>query len=138
MINFNNKYQLIEILMIVALLTSIAMSVEKQTEFCGIEGGCQVIENSVYASTFGIKNYFFGIAIFAFLTYITHSHMKQPTKDKKNILEIALIIGSAIALFFLYLQEYVLFAYCKYCLIIDFSIIIATIIFYFFKDNKQI
>ena len=121
--------------MILALLTSLAMSFEKQTEFCGIESGCQVIENSIYASTLGIKNYFFGIAIFAFLVYLTHSHIKQPTKDKRHLLELSLILGTIVAIFFLYLQEYVLFAYCKYCIIIDFSIIIATIIFYTFKDN---
>lgn len=109
------------------------MSIEKHTEFCGVESGCQVVESSIYASTFGIKNYFFGIAIFAFLVYITNSQAKEPTEDRKHIIEIALITGSIIAIYFLYLQEYVLGAYCKYCLIIDFSIIIATLIFYLKK-----
>jgi uncharacterized membrane protein len=125
--------------MIVSLFTSLAMSFEKQTEFCGIESGCEIVENSMYSSTLGIKNYIFGIAVFAFLVYLTNSHINNPTKDKKHLLELSLIVGSIIAIYFLYLQEYVLFAYCKYCIIIDFSIIIATIIFYFFKDhNRQI
>ena len=134
MIKIKNKFYIIKILFILALLTSIAMSFEKSTEFCSVldheNSGCYKMSESKYAELFGIKNYIYGIIIFLVLTIITDSHIKNPSKKKENLLRNGIIIEAIISLYFLYLQQFVIQAYCKYCLVIDFSLILITIIFF--------
>ncbi len=122
------KYKILLILFILSLISSLTLSLKPVSETCGIRSGCEVIHYSGYDSTFGIKNSNFGVFIFSFLILLTISQIIKPKKNKKFLIHISIIIGSGIAIFFLYLQQFVLNAYCKYCLVIDFSLILALII----------
>lgn len=133
MIILKNKYQILKILFLIALVTSVAMSLEEKTGVCGVGSGCEKVENTIYAETFGLKNYWYGIAIFAFLVALTDSHIEKPSRDGEKVLKISIIIGCAISLYFLYLQQYVINAYCKYCIVIDTSLIIAAVIYFLTK-----
>ena len=135
MIKLKYKYQILKILFLIALVTSVAMSLEEKTGFCGIESGCEKVENTIYAKTFGIANYWFGIAIFAFLVALIDSHIEKPSKHGEEVLKWSIIIGSIISLYFLYLQQYIIHAYCKYCIVIDTSLIIATVIYFLTEKN---
>lgn len=138
MIKLNSKFHIIKILFILALITSVAMSFEKNTGFCSAldheNSGCYKVAESKYAELFGIKNYIYGIIIFLVLTIITDSYIKNPSKKKESLLRTGIIIGAIISLYFLYLQQFVIQAYCKYCLVVDFSLILITVIFFLIKN----
>jgi len=110
------------------------MSLEKNTNFCSAFNneisGCQKVSESKYSNILGIKNYFYGIILFLLMTIITDSYIRKPSKKKKDLLRIGIIIGAIISLYFLYLQQFVIHYYCKYCLVIDFSLILITLIFF--------
>ena len=122
------KYKILIVLFILSLVSSMSLSLKSIAEICGVGSGCEIIHYSGYNSTFGVDNSDYGIFIFAFLILLTISQMIKPTKNKKLLLYSSIIIGSGIALFFLYIQQFVLSAYCKYCLIVDFSLILSLLV----------
>ena len=52
----------------------------------------------------------------------------KPTQIKRLLIDSGAIIGFLIALYFIYLQIFIIKAFCKFCLIIDFGMIIAFIL----------
>ena len=78
-------------------------------------------------------NGYIGMAIFAFLSAITFLNIKRSNKKRKLIINIGIGIGSIIAFYLLYLQFFVLHAFCTYCLIIDFGLLVALGIIILFK-----
>ncbi|MFC1710573.1 vitamin K epoxide reductase family protein [Nanoarchaeota archaeon] len=123
------KYQLLLALFIISLVASAILSFVPSAPCpIGEEGGCNLVQESEYASTFGIKNYFGGVLIFLYLTYLTFSQIKYPRKYKRRIINSGVIVGALIGIYFLYLQEFVLNAYCTYCLVVDFAMLIALVI----------
>ncbi len=130
------KYPLIIIFLLISLASSAILAFEPLSVVCRAESSCAVVQNSIYAQTFGIKNSLYGVWIFSFLLIITILQILKPTKNKKIIIKSSLIVGSAIAIFFLVLQIFVLHAYCKYCLVVDFAVIAAMITSFF--PNKKI
>jgi len=135
------EYKILLALFIISLTSSFMLSIASQSEiqFCDInggEGGGNTVYNSPYNYTFGIHNSYLGVAIFLTLSLITYSHLKKPTKQKRNLITYATVSGSLVALYFLYLQKFVLNAYCKYCLVVDISMIIALgIVAWKWKEN---
>lgn len=104
------------------------MSLKPVSEICEPGEGCEIVQNSIYSETFGIKNNYLGSLIFIGLIFLTISQMIKPSMNKKLLLYSLVIIGSGIAIFFLYLQQFVLGAYCKYCLVVDFSLLLALFV----------
>ncbi len=125
------KYQILLALFLIALGSSLIMSVFPVSEICDPGEGCDVVQHSSYASTFGIKNNYFGIGIFLTVIFLIFSHIKNPTKRKRNLIHAAVILGSLVALYFLFLQEFVLNAYCKYCVAVDLSFLAALVLIIF-------
>jgi uncharacterized membrane protein len=142
----NIRYQIILALFLISLISSVILSTKTASEICNASNGCEIVYYSQYNSLLGISNAYYGIIIFAFLSIWMISYLINPSKTKKMIINLAIIIGSVIAIYFLYIQNFVLEAYCRYCLIIDFSTIIsfALIIpdlkkgFLSFKNEKNI
>ena len=122
------KYNIFLILFIISLLASLTLSLSPIEAICNLEKGCSVVRHSEYNFTFGIKNSHYGTVIFAFLSLLTFLYLKKPTKNKRKIITIAIIIGSIIALYFIYLQQFILKAYCEYCMVVDVSILLAFLI----------
>ena len=124
----NLKYKILLVLFVVSLISSLTLSLVPKTanEFCSIEEwGCDTLQDSSYNYTFGIYNSYFGIPIFSFLSVLTFFQMKKPSRKKRNLINLSVVFGFLVALYFLYLQRYVLLAYCKYCLVVDLSMVIA-------------
>lgn len=122
------KYHILLAIFSISLVVSLIISLTPTPIICDPNKGCDVVLNSAYASTFGIKNSYYGIVVFAILSMITYSHIINEHKRKKHFIHTGIIIGSAIALYFIYLQMTVLKAYCKYCLIIDFGFLVGLLI----------
>lgn len=123
------KYKIILILLTISLISSIILSLDQNSSFCNIGGGCDIVKNSTYASTFGIKNYYYGIVVFTFLIIITLMHIHKKSDNKYRILALGLLTSSAIAIYFIFLQIFILKAFCSFCMVVDISILIATAVF---------
>lgn len=122
------RYHLVLILFLIALISSIILSTKPAPEICDINNGCEIVEYSKYNSVFGISNSYFGIVIFVLIIGLIISYLINPTQNKKAMINLSIIGGSLVALYFLYVQHFILNAYCRYCLIVDFSIIICLIL----------
>lgn len=86
-------------------------------DFCLFGTGCQAVKSSIYGSILGIKVSLIGLASFTFLLAIFifidhHPHMPK-------LFLAANIIGALMALYFLYVQFFILKAVCSFCLISD-------------------
>ncbi|MEK6898393.1 MAG: vitamin K epoxide reductase family protein [Nanoarchaeota archaeon] len=119
------KYQILLGLFLISLLSSVMLSFQQTSELCVPGQGCEIVHASKYNYTFGIQNSYLGVAIFSFLSIITFLQIIKPAKNRKNLIRLSVILSSIIVIYFLYLQQFVLKAYCKYCLIIDFSMLMA-------------
>lgn len=124
------KYKLLLIIFLISLISSIILfSISKgDSGFCKPDGSCSSVQNSKYAYLFGISNSIYGIIIFAFLSLITFMEILKPTQIKRRLIDSGAIIGFLIALYFIFLQIFTLKAFCKFCLVIDFGMIIAFIL----------
>lgn len=120
-----HKYRILLILFGISLISSLILSLDNITGFCTIDKGCGVVQNSSYSYTFGVKNSVLGVAIFIFLMLLTVMQFYFPTKEKKLMIEVSVILGSFIALYFILLQQFILRSYCKYCMIADISLLLA-------------
>ena len=124
----NLRYQIILALFIVSLISSIILAVKPVSEICDVSSGCQAVYFSGYSSFLGVQNSYYGVVIFSLLILLLISNFINPTQNKKALVNLSIIIGSIVALYFLYLQNFVLEAFCKYCLIVDFSLLICLIL----------
>lgn len=134
------KYKIIILLMILAFLISIILSFVPIEKACGNNsnkdsGSCTIVQTSKYETTFGIKNSHLGLVVFPFLALLTFFELKRPRKYQKKIITLGMIAGSLFAIYFLYLQFFVLKAICKYCMIVDFSVL-ASLILIIIWDEK--
>ena len=85
----------------------------------------------------GIKNEYFGDVIFAFMIFVVISCIAKPKKSKKMIIKLGILFGALTALYFIYLQFFVVHAICKYCMVIDSSMILALLVNSIPSGNKQ-
>lgn len=124
------KYKLLLIIFILSLISSIILfsTNHGSSSFCKPDGGCDSVQNSKYAYLFGISNSIYGIFIFAFLSLVTFMEIIKPTQIKRLLIDSGAIIGFFIALYFIFLQIFIIKAFCKFCLVIDFGMIIAFIL----------
>ena len=131
------KYKILLIIFIISLISSIIIlsTVYGNSSFCEPNGGCNSVQNSKYGYLFGISNSIYGIFIFLTLSIITFSQIKKPTKNKQLLIKYAVTIGFIIAIYFIFLQIFILKALCRYCLVIDFSMILAFFLVILKRNN---
>lgn len=131
------KYKAIMFFLLLAIVASTVLSFVPINKACGASAGCSIVQASQYENTFGIKNAHLGLVAFTALFIITLLHDKKPTKRRKQLILTGLIIGSAVAIYFLSLQFFVIHAICKYCMVADGGIILSLILFLIIKDKKK-
>ena len=127
------KYKALLIIFTISLISSTLLAFTPIEKICGGETStCSIIQNSEYKETLGIKNSILGITAFTLLIIITISHIQHPRKHKKLFLNLGVTICALAALYFIYLQLFIIKAICPYCMIVDvgsisaLAIIIAT------------
>jgi len=123
------KYHILIGLFAISLIASLILSLTPTPLIC--EEGCDVVQTSKYASFLGVKNSIYGVFIFLIFIYLTYLEMQNHDKFRRNLIHGSIIIGTIIALYFLYLQNFVLNAWCKYCLVVDSSLLLALILILF-------
>ena len=125
------KYKFLFWLILFAFVSSLILSLAPISQICDPGKGCDVVQHSSYASTVGIKNSHYGSIIFGLTLLLILSHIKKPEEYKKKITHAVIILSSLVAIYFIYIQQFVLGAYCKYCLVVDISILTALLIIIF-------
>jgi len=115
-------------LILILILTStfltgfIIYTESTESYVCAKGFSCETVLNSEYAETFGIKTSYLGLTYFLalLLTFVLTYHKKIPQK----YFTILAALGFAYALYFLYIQAFVLKAFCSNCLVVDTATII--------------
>lgn len=127
--NFHDfKYKIVFPIILLSLTSSILLTFVPLSILCTPLEGCNAVQTSSYTKTAGIDSSYFGIIIFALMSLVAFSHIRKPSKKKKLFINMGIFIGTLISLYFLYLQQFVIHAWCKYCLVIDIGMIIAFVI----------
>ena len=129
------KYKIFLLVFVISLISSIALTLNSSTGVCTIGGSCDTVNNSPYGSFLGIKNSVYGIFIFSFMIVITLFHMNRPNRHTRRLIHLAVIIGSLIAIYFLYMQFFVIRVFCAYCLIVDFGLLISLIFMFWLWEH---
>ncbi len=130
------KYSLILVIFLLSILASGILTFVSVEEACGgVQTTCYAVQTSQYETTLGIKNAHIGLFAFSIMAILIFLHIKKPSKNKKQLITIGIIGATIFALYFLYLQFFVLDALCKYCMVIDIGMIINLGMMIFWKDK---
>ena len=126
-----NKKRFVWLLLIFSILiiVSAILSFFPIEKICGgTQTGCYEVQTSEYEEIFGIKSSFFGMICFSILFGFIISEIKTPKKYKRKLIFLGIILSSIFAIYFIYLQLFVIKEFCKYCLIVDIGILISLFI----------
>jgi uncharacterized membrane protein len=100
--------------------------------FCdalGDRNQCDLVGASPYAKLiFGIDNSIFGLIGFSVLIFLAAYQYFRPTLLYRRLIFAGAVFSSVLAVVFLALQEFVIHAYCAYCVIVDIASIMMLII----------
>jgi len=133
---YKQKYIILLIIFIICLIASIILSFIPPEQACGgDETSCNIVSESPYAKTIGIKNSYFGLIAFSVLIILTICHIIKPKKYKKQLILIGLITGSVFAAYFIYLQSIIIKAYCQYCMVVDIGTLLGLVIVLFWQEK---
>ena len=106
-------------------------------------GSCLSVQNSMYAKIAGIPVAVLGIIGFSLLALLRM--MLLPDNDvilynRKKIVMLAssaVVVGALLSLWFLYVQAFILYTYCTYCLWAD-SITLASAVIFFVAYRDEV
>jgi uncharacterized membrane protein len=133
------KYITLLIIFLLAIIASAILTFISVEQACGgVQTTCYAVQTSQYETTFGIKNAHMGLFAFSIMAILIFMHLKKPSKYKKQMIIFGIIGGALFALYFLYLQFFVLSAICKYCMVIDMGMLINLGIIILWKEKKKI
>ncbi len=133
------KYMTILVIFILAILASGILTFISVEQACGgIQTTCYAVQTSQYETTFGIKNAHIGLFTFSVMAILTFLHLKNPSKSKKKLLIIGIVGGTLFAIYFLYLQLFVIDAICKYCMVIDIGMLLNFGIIILWKEKSKV
>lgn len=130
------KYLIILAIFILSILASGILTFVSVEEACGgVQTTCYAVQTSQYETTFGIKNAHIGLLTFSVMALLVFLHIKNPSKNKKQLILIGTIGATIFAIYFLYLQFFVLNALCKYCMVIDIGMLVNLGVILFWKEK---
>jgi uncharacterized membrane protein len=133
------KYILLIAIFFLSFIASAVLSFVPPEQACGgIQTTCYIVQTSEYEKTLGINNSYFGLIAFPILLIFTFSHLKKQEKYKKRIITLGILFGSIFAIYFLYLQFFVIKALCKYCIVVDIGALLSLCIITLWKEEKII
>lgn len=108
---------------------------------CGFLNGCDLVTNSKYSSVFGIPIALIGIFYYSFLALISIIYLTNKNRLLINTIFILNTITIFIYGILIYIQAFILNAFCTYCLIsalISIMLFLSgSILFYLEKREKH-
>ena len=129
-------------IIIVLILLNIALSslifyYSTQGEtFCTFGDFCATVQSSSYGNLFGMPVSLFGIFSFALLFVLYILTLKTTAFEPYFVF--SAIIGSLFALYFIFIQLFLLRAFCFSCLIIDVSTLFILLLFLLQKHRGKL
>ena len=129
---------IIVILLLVGLGNAAYVSAEKSsggTVACYIVDGCDRVLSSPYAYLAGVPLYIWGIVYYALGLLLLALASKE--KISRNIFFAYMCVGTAASLVFLYLQAFVIEAFCFSCLLSALFIFTLTILAWFYMRSLR-
>lgn len=96
------------------------------TVVCPLVGGCNEVLQSPYAQIFGYPVALYGLIFYFSIFILSFLYLDRGNKYVFTVLTFLPALGFLFTLWFLYLQAFVIKAYCFYCLI---SAGLSTILF---------
>jgi uncharacterized membrane protein len=130
------KYKILLILFGICFLASLILSFVSIEQACGgTQTGCYAVQTSQYETTFGIKNAYLGLVAFAIIEFLIFLQIKNPNKERRQLITAGVAFASLIAIYLLYIQFFAIHAVCKYCMVIDSATLISLGIMIFWKEK---
>lgn len=130
------KHKILLTIFIICFIASAILAFLPSEDVCGIgETGCQKVQDSDYSKTFGINNSNLGVVGFIALIFLTISHIKNPKKHKDRFIVAGIIVSSIVAIYFIFLQIFIIKALCQYCMVVDIGSILALVLIYSFRKK---
>lgn len=93
---------------------------------CNVTGGCEVVLTSIYSKIVGIPVSLLGSIFYLFILIGAFAYLENKNSDLFKWSLFLTIPGFIFALWFVYVQIFILRSYCIYCL---FSFLTTTILF---------
>lgn len=93
---------------------------------CSYFEGCNEVAQSPYAKVFGIPLALFGVAFYAFVLALALLILRRPNRLAVRALQAFGFLAFVLSGYFMYLQAFVIGAFCIYCIM---SAIFSTAIF---------
>lgn len=84
---------------------------------CKIVSGCEEVLTSAYAYVWGVPVSLFGAVYYGAILLLLGFYLSKPTQQVRTIICLLSLAGITATGYFLYLQAFVLEAWCAYCLI---------------------
>ncbi len=151
-----NKKRGLNTLIVVSIISIILFSYlvyvhykPEASEFCNFGGGfnCDIVNKSIYSELFGIPVALLGILTFLgilVLSILSLKNYKFNMGDVKIDGEILIkiifwvsAIGLLFALYLIYIEAFVLYSFCIFCLVGDGLIIITLVISYLLMEGGK-
>ncbi len=146
MINFfkRNLLNIIVALNVVGLADALYLSYARYMHVdlpCSItNGGCSIVAASPYAVMFGMPLAYLGVAFYSIMLVTVLISVYKPQIYKiKEILLILSVFGALDSLYFLYLQGYVIGAFCIYCIIsAGITFVLLPLVYIYYRLNEPL
>lgn len=133
------KYILLIAIFFLSFVASAVLSFIPAEKACGgVQTTCYIVQTSEYEKTLGLNNSYFGLIAFPILLILTFSHIKKPKTYKKRMIFFGVLGGVLFAIYFLYLQFFIIKALCRYCMVVDIGALLSLGIISLWKEKKSI
>ena len=104
---------------------------------CGLLPGCDKVLTSPYNNFFGIPLAVFGMAYYLFVFLGTVLYLDIKNTFVLKVVSLSTLLGAAFSFYFVYLQAFVIGAFCMYCMASAlFSFMLCGIGMYLFSINR--
>lgn len=106
---------------------------------CGLSilSGCETVARSPYSVIFGVPLSLFGMLFYGFALALTVVYIYKKFPYFKELLLATSIAGALSSLYFIYLQAFVIKAFCIYCVFsAACSFLLLGLALHFFIKNK--
>jgi uncharacterized membrane protein len=133
----------IAILAFIALAFSVMIEVEKQglsgvgAVCTAVKSDCAEVQGSAYGKTLGIDNPYYGMVGFSLLIILSLWQYTRPKRWRFYLIAAGVFLAGLVALWFLYLQAFVLSMYCVYCLFVDVIALVLVVLAMWMIAKRQ-
>ncbi|XKT74123.1 MAG: vitamin K epoxide reductase family protein [Patescibacteria group bacterium UBA2163] len=107
---------------------------------CNFLHGCAEVASSPYSKVFGIPLALFGVFFYSIVAGFSLWGMIDNKAPVYNFILVLTVLGFILSLYFLYLQAFIIQAFCEYCLfsLFDATVLLLTTLFFLPKKSSPI